>query len=387
MAKKHKPRAGSLAFYPRKKAARERPSFRSITPVDVAEGEKAKPVNFLGYKVGMTHVIGKDSHEKGSTFGQDINIPVTVIETPPMKVFGVRIYSKAEKGYGIAAAFDVLAEKHEKDLLRKLKNFKKPSTKEKKKEGKEVKKARTMADVEAIKDKIKRIVLLAYSQPSLAGFAKKTPDISEVAISGNTEQQLEYAKEILGKEVAFGDAFTELEFIDAKAVTKGKGMQGPVKRFGIKIHRPKAKKRRVVGSISPWNPSTVMWTVPRPGQMGYHNRTVFNKKVLKISNVPSEVNSNAGFKHYGLVKGSFILVAGSVPGPAKRAIGIRKNIRHVPREKHKIEGIDFIATRPSVKGDTGEEKILAKVEVQKEVKKETKSVADEIAAAVKGEKK
>ena len=78
-------------------------------------------------------------------------------------------------------------------------------------------------------------------------------------------------------DASIADVFTGEHFIDIRAVSKGKGMQGPVKRAGVKMQRPKAKKRRIVGSISPWNPSTVMWQVPRPGQMGYHSRTEYNK--------------------------------------------------------------------------------------------------------------
>ncbi len=384
MAKKHKPRAGSLGYYPRKKAARERPSFSSIKSETVEDGTKSKPANFLGYKVGMTHIIGKNSHEKGVTFGQDINIPVTVVEVPPMKIFGVRAYTKSEKAYGTAAAIDVYAEKQEKALLRKMPNFKKKVGKKEKKE----KKAKSFEDIDAIKDQLSYVVLLAHSQPALAGLPKKTPDVSEIALSGNAEQQLASAKELLGNDIAVTDVFEEFEFIDVKGVTKGKGMQGVVKRFGVKIHRPKAKKRRVVGSIGPWNPSTVMWTVPRPGQMGYHNRTELNKKIIKISDKPEEINPAEGFKKYGTVKNSYVIIGGSVPGPAKRVIALRKNIRKISREKHKIEGIDFIATKP-VKGQVVglEEKVTSKVTLEKEKKKETKSVADEIAEAVKGEKK
>ncbi len=394
MARKSRPRAGSLAFYPRKRAVRETPSFRSVPAVAVKEGEAVKPINFLGYKVGMTYIVGKDSHEKGTTFGQDINIPVTIIETPPLRVFGIRAYAKAEKGYGTAPIFDVFAEKIDNALLRKLDNFKRKKGKKEKGKGEKEKKSeekrRSIADLEKAKEKIAAVVLLVHSQPGLCGFGKKKPDVFEIALSGNPEQQLAYAKEILGKEINVGKVFSELEFIDVKAVSKGKGMQGVVKRFGVKMHRPKAKKRRVVGSIGPWNPSTVMWTVPRPGQMGYHSRTELNKKILHIGENPGEINPKSGFKNYGTAKNDFLVLSGSVPGPAKRAIALRRHIRKAPEEKHKIEAIDFIATKPPQKGEAvveEEEKLLHKVEVKKEEKKGKKSVDEEIKEAVKGEKR
>lgn len=396
MSKRHQPRCGSLAFYPRKRAVRETASFRSIPFVGVPEGEGAKPLNFIAYKVGMTHVIGKDSHEKGTSFGQEITIPATVAECPPIKVFGIRAYGKAQKGYGETAMMDVLVEKADKALQRRIVNFKKKPGKksggkekkagEKEEKAKNGKNEKTVSDLDAAKEKISKIMLLSHSQPALTGIGKKKPAVIEIALSGSVEQQIAFAKESLGKDIKFSDAFSPLEFIDVKAVTKGKGTQGPVKRFGIRMHRPKAKKRRVVGSIGPWNPSTVMWTVPRPGQMGYHTRTEYNKKILMVGENGQGINPAEGFKNYGVVKNDFIVFSGSIPGPAKRAISLRKCIRPHGKERHKIEGIDFIATNPPKAGVAVEveEKLTQKVELEKEKKKEQKSVAEEIAEAAKG---
>ena len=88
------------------------------------------------------------------------------------------------------------------------------------------------------------------------------------------------------------------------------------------------------------------------------------------------------------MKNNYVILAGSIPGPSKRVIALRKHNRKLPGEKHKIEGIDFIATRPETgKNLATDEKLLHKVEIEKEKKVEKKSVADEIQAAVKGEKK
>jgi large subunit ribosomal protein L3 len=379
VARRSRPRAGSLAFYPRKRAVRETPKFRALPAIAVQE---AKPLNFLGYKVGMTHVLGTDTHERGATFGQEISIPVTIVEAPPLRVFGIRAYGKAGKGYGLAAVTDVFAEKADRALLKKMPNFKR---KKGKKAGEEKKGG--VEKLDALGEALSAVVLLAHSQPKLASFGKKKPDIVEIALSGKVEEQLAYAKQALGREISVGDVFSELEFVDVKAVSKGKGMQGVVKRFGVKMQGRKAKKRRVVGSIGPWNPSTVMWTVPRPGQMGYHNRTEYNKKILRIGNSPETINPKGGFKNYGAVKNNFLVLSGSIPGPAKRAVALRKSIRVSPGEKHKIEGIDFIATVPKGEATVGEEeKLLHKAEVKKEEKKEKKSVEEEIMEAVGGSK-
>jgi large subunit ribosomal protein L3 len=286
--------------------------------------------------------VGKNIHKGSPSFGQEVVLPATVVECPPLKVFGVRAYEKAEIGEEVLS--DALAENVDKYLLRKILNFKKPANREgkakksvEKREGKE-EDSYAMADFEKELNDITRFTLLVHTQPAKSGFKKK-PDISEVWIGGTKEQQLAYAKEKLGKEIAIDDLFKEGDLLDVKAVTKGKGYSGPVKRFHIRTLRPKSKKQRVVGSIGPWHPHTVMFTVARPGQMGYQSRTETGKKILKISDKVAEVNPKAGFQNYGMVKEKYAIIAGSLPGPAKRCIAFRKTIRPETKSGAMIEGI------------------------------------------------
>ena len=54
------------------------------------------------------------------------------------------------------------------------------------------------------------------------------------------------------------------------------------------------------------------------GQTGFHQRTEFNKRVLKISHPEEdEITPSGGFLHYGEVRNSYVLIEGSVPGPLK----------------------------------------------------------------------
>ena len=128
--------------------------------------------------------------------------------------------------------------------------------------------------------------------------------------------------------------------------------------------------------------------------MGYHNRTEYNKKILKIGTEKEikNVNPKAGFDNYGIIKNEFVIIAGSVAGPAKRAINLREPIRHVPMERHKIEVLDYIAGGGNGQAEEILEALEEEVKVEhvvekKENKKEKKSVQDEIIAATKGEEK
>ena len=326
MSEFNAPRRGSKSFYPRVRAAKETPSLKGY-------GTENKPLNFLCYKAGMTQVLGKNIHKASPSFNQEVVVAATVVECPPMKVFAIRAYTKSEIGFTVLS--DVIAESYDSKLERKINNFKHKTSE---KESKENPQAYTIADFERELNDIEYFTLLVNTQPSF----KKTPEVTEVYIGGTKEQQLAYCKEKLGKEIAINEVFSENEFLDVRAVTRGKGFQGPVKRFHVRSLRPKNKRSRVVGSIGPWHPNTVMWTVARAGQMGYQNRTESNKKLIKISSDISEVNSKAGFQNFGFVQGTYALIFGSLPGPAKRCVALRKSLRpaqHVGVQLQKVEAI------------------------------------------------
>ena len=81
------------------------------------------------------------------------------------------------------------------------------------------------------------------------------------------------------------------------------------------------------------------------GQMGYHQRTEYNKKILKIGEAEKadEINPDGGFVKYGIVKNNYLLLKGSLPGPSKRLVMLRKAMR--PHGKHDdAPQISYIST-------------------------------------------
>ena len=195
-----------------------------------------------------------------------------------------------------------------------------------------------------IEENIENIVefrLLAITQPRFANIPKKKPELMEIKIDGASIKELfEYAQGLLGKTVSVTEVFKEGQFVDAVAITKGKGFQGPVKRWGVRILPRKSRKtKRGVACIGPWKPPRVLYTVPRAGQMGYHQRTEYNKRILRIGTDGKEVTPKGGYVGYGVVKGPFILISGSVPGPRKRLVRLRYPARppgEIPTEPPNI---------------------------------------------------
>jgi|FaiFalDrversion3_1042247.scaffolds.fasta_scaffold00294_6 large subunit ribosomal protein L3 len=307
MPSKKSPNRGSLGYWPRVRARRIYPELEAV------ESDKLKPLGFAGYKVGMVSCVIFDNKKGSPTFGQEIVRPATVLDCPPLKVLGIRAYEKTVKG--LKALSEAWINNLPKYTDRKIivGNFK---TEEKLKE------------IENNLHKISKIRLIVSTQPRESGINKKTPEIFEIEIGGkDSKEKFEYAKSLLGKEIKISDVFREGELIDVIAVTKGKGTQGPVKRFGVRIQNRHAKKKlRHVGSIGQQQPGKVRHTVPMAGQMGFHVRTELNKRILKIGN-GKEINPSGGFINYGLVKSDYVLIEGSVAGSKKRLIMLRHPVR------------------------------------------------------------
>lgn len=311
MPNKRRPRQGSMAFSPRKRASRQTAKIDHWP--EISEGPKVQ--GFAGYKAGMTHAMMVDSKKTSTTAGQEIRVPVTVVEVPPMKVAAIRVYENTR--YGLKTGGEVWATTIDSNLARRLPI---PKKYDQDKAWEKVK----AVDVEDIR-------ILAYTQPSmLTGVSKKVPELMELRIGGGTmDKRMEYAKSILGKEIGFKDFAKEGTLIDVSAVTKGKGFQGAVKRWGLKLLSHKnSKHRRMVGTLAPKRPGYVRETVPQSGQMGYHQRTEVNKLILKVGDKVEEINPKGGFVNYGAVNGAFVLIHGSVPGPIKRLIRLRDPVRN-----------------------------------------------------------
>nr|AJS12821.1 large subunit ribosomal protein L3 [uncultured archaeon] len=88
--------------------------------------------------------------------------------------------------------------------------------------------------------------ILCYSVVKKTGI-KKTPDLSEIAIGGNLDNKINFIKANLGKEISVSDIFEKGKLVDFRGLTKGKGLQGPVKRFGITLKSHKSEKGSVQG--------------------------------------------------------------------------------------------------------------------------------------------
>ncbi len=175
---------------------------------------------------------------------------------------------------------------------------------------------------------IVRALVVAY--PKSVGMGKHVVRFESHVGGKSVQEKFDFAASLLGKEVTAQQFFKNGEYVDVSSITKGKGWQGPIKRFGTaRLSHKATQKVRHIGTLGPFKPPKVLFTVPQAGQLGFNYRTEHNKMILKIGSrsEAAQINKPGGFTNYGLVSSDFIIVDGSVPGPAKRIVRIRKSIR------------------------------------------------------------
>ncbi len=325
---RHRPRRGSLGFSPRSRSVRPVPRVRSWP-----EGPKVPTIEgFAGFKVGMTHAFIVDYRKRSTTAGQEVAVPVTVVEVPPLRVAGARVY--ARHPYGSRVVAEVWGSGLVEELDRRIPTH--PASAP----------AALEQFGQAAGDEVRLIV---HTQPQLlTGVPSKTPTLFEVRVAGEKfDERRAFALKQLGAELS-ADALTkEGEFVDVVAVTKGFGFQGHIQRWGVKLQpRKNSKHRRMIGTLGPHNPSFVTYRIPQAGQQGYHRRTQYNMRVLKIVKDPRSdpITPQGGFPHYGEVRSACIVLHGSLPGPAKRLLRFRAPIRSRVASVEKVD-LRYLSTR------------------------------------------
>merc|ERR1711896_72357 len=160
--------------------------------------------------------------------------------------------------------------------------------------------------------------------------------------------------------VPVGTVFADNEMVDTIGVTKGRGWEGVITRWGCtRLARKTHRGLRKVACIGAWHPQRVKFQTPRAGQLGYYHRTEINKKIYRIGKSIKEDANNAsteadlteksitplgGFPHYGEVNEDWLSLKGCVAGSRKRCLTLRRslhaNFSRVQMEEINLKFID-----------------------------------------------
>jgi len=343
------PRSGHLGFLPRKRAAHFRGQIRSF-PKDNSS-DKPHLTAFLGYKAGMTHILREVNKQGSKLHKKEAVEAVTIIDTPPMKVVGVVGYVETPRG--LRSLTSVWAD-HLDDQIKR--SFYKNYYKSKKKAYSryaasmetEAGKKKKEDNLKRIKDGCQVVRVLAHTDQRKIPGRQKRAHLIEIQVNGGSiSDKVDFATALFEQALPVDDIFKKDEMIDVIGVTKGKGYEGVITRWGVtRLPRKTHRGLRKVACIGSWHPARVGYTVARAGQNGFHHRTEMNKKIYRIGaackvdgketgefNAQTEndltkknITPMGGFVHYGSVDNQYVMLKGCVVGPKKRVLTLRKSL-------------------------------------------------------------
>ena len=370
-----------MGFVPKRRTKHHRGRVRSFPRDDAS-----KPVHltaFVGYKAGMTHVVKYQERREGKkVIKKDIVHACSILECPPMKIVGMVGYIETPRG--LRALQTVWAAQLDNDVKRRFyKNWMNAKKKAFSKYAEKHQVAKTAKnsvhrEMERIKKYCTVVRVLAATQVRKLNLRQHKAQIMEIQVNGgNVAKKVDWAYGKFEQEVSLGEVFETNECVDTISVTKGKGFQGVIKRFGAKkLKRKTHRGLRKIGCIGAWHPAAVKWTVARAGQMGYHSRTEINKKIYRLGlgavrgttnnattaadAVEKNITPMGGFPHYGVVRHDYLLIRGQVMGTKKRPIVLRKSLfpttRNWMTEQVEVKFIDTASKLGHGRFQTVEEK-------------------------------
>merc|ERR1711939_382773 len=190
------PRHGSLAFLPRKRAARHRGKVKSF-PKD----DKKKPPHLtaaLGYKAGMTTIVRDLDRPGAKLHKKEIVEAVTIVDTPPMIAVGLVGYIETPRG--LRSLTTVRAEHLSDEIKRRFyKNWyrskKKAFTKYAKKHAESGSASSVARELERISKYCSVVRVLAHTQIRKTGLAQKKAHLMEIQVNGGSiADKVEFAK-------------------------------------------------------------------------------------------------------------------------------------------------------------------------------------------------
>merc|ERR1711931_209762 len=326
------PRHGSLKFLPKKRCTRPRG-----TPKSFPKDDASQPIHltaFIGFKAGMTHVV-REAEKPGSAINKkEVVEPVTIIETPALKVVGVTGYIDTPDG---PRSIKTVWAAHLSDEVRRrfyrnwFSSKKKAFSKANKRWETEDGKKSIDRDLAMLKKYAKSVRAICHTQMKGLSLRQKKAHLIEIQVNGGSiAEKVDWCYENFEKEVAVNTVFAKNEMIDTIGIAKGRGYHGVTSRWHTKkLPRKTHKGLRKVACIGAWHPSRVAFSVARSGQKGYHQvdgKMVTNNGATEVDVTDKSINPVGGFVHYGQVKSDFVMIKGGVMGPKKRAITLRKSI-------------------------------------------------------------
>jgi large subunit ribosomal protein L3e len=327
----------------------------------------------MAYKAGMTHIMREVNKPGSKLHKKEVVEAVTILEAPPMVAVGLVGYVETPRG--LRTLTTVWAQHLSESVKRVFyKNWYRSKKKAFNRYAARVADAANK-DMEQELSRMKKycsvIRLICHTDIKKVKLRQKKAHVCEVQINGgDSAAKVDFGLALFEKFVPIDSVFSKDEMIDVIAITKGKGYEGVITRWGItRLPRKTHRGLRKVGCVGAWHPARVKFSVARPGQNGYHHRTEQNKKVYRIgkgsraagadgkageyvANANTEhdltvkdITPLGGFPQYGEINEDYIMLKGGVPGTTKRVVTLRKScVKQVSRTALEEIELKFIDT-------------------------------------------
>ncbi|VAI14989.1 unnamed protein product [Triticum turgidum subsp. durum] len=150
--------------------------------------------------------------------------------------------------------------------------------------------------------------VIAHTQiRKMKGLKQKKAHLMEIQINGGTiADKVDYGYKFFEKEVPVEAVFQKDEMVDIIGVTKGKGYEGVVTRWGVtRLPRTEMNKK--------------IYKMGKSGQESHEACTEFDR-------TEKDITPMGGFPHYGVVKGDYLMIKGCCVGPKKRVVTLRQSL-------------------------------------------------------------
>jgi large subunit ribosomal protein L3 len=156
------------------------------------------------------------------------------------------------------------------------------------------------------------------NKPLAGHFTKAAIEAGDMLCEFRVESIDEYSA---GQVISIADVFSEGQFVDVSALSKGKGYAGTVKRHNFRTQdatHGNSRSHRVLGSIGQnQTPGRVFKGKKMSGQLGNKRRTVQNLELVRID-----------------VERNLLLIKGAIPGFP----GARVEIKSAVKKKERARG-------------------------------------------------
>lgn len=147
------------------------------------------------------------------------------------------------------------------------------------------------------------------------GFEKKAKHIKKTEKGKEYKHIREFKSQ--NSKVKIGDkidvsVFQEGDKVKVSGISKGKGFQGGVKRYGFRGHHQTHGTKhevRTIGSVGATDPARVFPGKRMPGHMGVERISVRNLKIVKID-----------------LENNLIAIKGAIPGPRGALVEITSSV-------------------------------------------------------------